>query len=233
MGNLIPYDPVTQTPGETKSVQFQNLQAPLLSKGTSFTYEPTVRVSYDYSTVAQKPVTLVDRNELVRIQQQGKTLPSKPTTYTSGPLSVEITMGNFVRTSGQLGFGGQTYDIFPVQIKIVNNLWESGGSVTPQGFGGIGFRGIGEFDYPVLVKVIPPSGTNFVFSGFGDDCSSFQFTVELFQGRQAEITCELEVTSPPTFKTESLIQVELDYRYFVDAVTQINVQGTKEVGGLF
>lgn len=46
------------------------------------------------------------------------------------------------------------------------------------------------------------------------------------------MTCELEVTNAPTFRSESLLQVELEYRYFVDAVSQINVQGTKEIGGL-
>lgn len=238
LGSLIPSDPVTQTPGETKTVQFQNLRAPLLSKGTNFVYEPTVRVSYDYTTIAQKPITIVDRTELVRIQQQGKTLPSSPTTQTAGPLSIQIIMGNFVKTSGQFGFAGQTFDIFPVQIVIVNTLWESGGSVTPKGFGGVGGFGgfgFGEADYPVMVKVIPPTGTSFVFSGGGgfQDCGQFQFTADLFKGKQSEITCELEVTNPPAFRSESLLQVELDYRFFVDGVTQINVHGTKEVGGFF
>jgi len=232
LGDLIAHDPVTNTPGESKTVQFQNLRAPLLNRGTSFLYEPMVRVSYDYSTSAQKPITLVDSQELVRIQQQGQTLPSTPTTFTSGPLSVEIIMGNFVKTSGQFGAFGQ-FDIFPVHIKIRNTLWGSGGSVIPQGLGYYGGGLFSDFDYPILVTVTPPSGTNFVFSGFGDDCSSFQFTSELFRGEEAEITCELEVTSPPAFRTESLIKVDLDYRYSIDAITQINVQGTKEIGGIF
>lgn len=233
MGNLIPYDPVTNTPGEVKTIQFTNLKAPELSKGTNFLYQPTVRVSYDYTTTAQKPITIVDRDELVRIQQQGRTLPSSTTTYTSGPLVVEITMGNFVRTSSQFG---QEFNIFPVHIKIINAQWEAGGSVTSKSFGGVG-SGFGGFDdatYPVNVKVTPPSGTSFVFSGFGNqDCSQFQVTVDLFQGKQGEITCELEVTTPPTARSESLMQVELDYRYFIDKVAQINVQGIKEAGGGF
>ncbi|MBL7160277.1 MAG: hypothetical protein ISS93_00290 [Candidatus Aenigmarchaeota archaeon] len=231
LGQLIPADEVSSTPGETKTSQFQNLRAPILSKGQSFDYQPTVRVSYDYRTVAQKPITIVDQIELVRIQQQGNTLPSKVTTYSSGPLTVEIVMGNYVKTSSRFGMGGETYDIFPVQIKITNNLWGSGGSVIPMGIGGMGGGfGTGQYDYPVLVKVTPPTGTNFIFSGYGDDCSSFQFTTELFKGKEAEVTCELEVTSPPTARSESLLQVELDYRYFVDSVTNLRVLGTKEAG---
>jgi len=79
LGDLIAHDPVSNTAGETKQVQFQNLRAPLLSRGTSFEYEPIVRVTYDYSTAAHKPITIVDRNELIRIQQQGQTLPSQQT----------------------------------------------------------------------------------------------------------------------------------------------------------
>ncbi|MBI4021245.1 MAG: hypothetical protein HY369_03310 [Candidatus Aenigmarchaeota archaeon] len=235
LGDLIPVDPVTGTPGETKTVQFQNLKAPLLPKGETFTFNPTVRVSYDYATTALKPITIVDADELVKIQQQGKTLPSKPTAYTSGPLSVEIIMGNFVKTSSQFGGFAQQYDIFPVHIQIRNTLWGSGGSVIPKGFGGGSASNFvfGDADYPVRVTIQPPAGTSFVFSGFGDDCSSFEFTVELFRGEEAEITCELQVISAPQFLTESLIQVELDYRFFSDRVTQVTVQGTKETGSLF
>ena len=231
LGDLLPADPVTGTPGETKSDQFENLRAPILSKGTSFTYQPTVRVSYDYTTTAQKPITIVDSQELIRIKQRGGTLPSSTSTQTSGPLNVQIIMGNFVKTSGTFGSFGQTYDIFPVQIRITNTLFSSGGSVIPKSFGGFGSFGA---DHPVLVRVTPPSGTSFIFSGFGDeDCSRSQLTIDLFRGQEAEITCELEVTNPPSFLSESQMQVELDYRYFIDAVTQVTVQGTREVGGGF
>lgn len=232
MGDLIAFDPITNTPGETKTVQFQNLKAPVLTKGTSFVYEPVVRVSYDYTTAAQKPITIVDADELIKIQQQGQALPAKPTTFTSGPLSVDIIMGNFVKTTNQFGGTFGTYDIFPVNIKIRNSLWGSGGSIVPSGFGSTG--GLFQtFDYPVEVKITPPAGTNFVFSGFGDDCSSFQFTIDLFRGEEADITCELEVTQAPTIRQESLLIVELDYRFSMDAVTQVNVQGTKEIGSIF
>jgi hypothetical protein len=238
LGDLIPYDPVTQTPGETKSTQFTNLIAPELPKGSSFVYEPTVRVSYDYTTTAQKPITIVDKQELVKIQQQGKTLPNKITEYSAGPIAVDIIMGNFVKTSGTYGYGVESYDIFPVQIKITNMLWESGGTVTAKGAGfltgGTGYGFWDELDYPILIKIKPPAGTNFVYSGYGDyDCSESQFSIDLFKGKDTQVTCELEVTSPPTAKTESLIQVELDYRYYIDAVAQVAVQGTKESGSFF
>ncbi|MBI4181820.1 MAG: hypothetical protein HY520_02530 [Candidatus Aenigmarchaeota archaeon] len=229
LGELIPFDPVTNTPGETETVTFSNFRAPKLNKGQDFIYEPIARISYDYATSAQKPVTIVDATELIRIKQAGQALPSEAATYTSGPLSVEIIMGDFVKSQGQFGFG-QTYDIFPVHIRIRNTLIGSG-RVVPKTFGFSGSSFFGDLNYPVDVIVRPPAGTNFVFSGFGDDCSQFTFQADLFRGEEAEITCELEVTSAPTIRTESLLTVELDYRYTIDASTQLRVQGTQEIGG--
>ena len=229
LGNLIKADQESGTPGETKTTQFLNLRAPMLAEGTAFTFEPIVRVSFDYTSTAIKPITIVDTQELVRIQQSGQALPAKPTLQTEGPLDIQIIMKNFVRTSSTFSGFGQEYDIFPVQIIVTNKLWESGGSVTHDGFLG-SFGGFGEYDYPVQVSIEPPSGTNFVYSGFGDDCSSFQFTIDLFRGKQAEVTCELEVTSPPTIRQESNMKVELEYRFFSDRSTQIHVQGIQEVG---
>jgi len=224
LGDLLPYDTVTNTPGEVKTVQWTDLYAPDLARGIEFPYEPIVRVSYDYRTTAYKPITLVDADELRAIKQQGKTLPSRVTEYSSGPMTVEIRTGDFVKTSGMFG---ETYDIFPIYVKIINTLWESGGSATQKTF-----AGFGEADYPVYVTITPPSGTNFVFSGFGDDCGT-AVLVDLWQGKDAEITCEFEVTNPPTIREEKLITVELDYRYRIDATTQIKVIGTEEGSGGF
>ena len=230
LGDLIASDPVSNTAGETRTVQFQNLRAPQLAKGISFTYTPVARVSYDYATTAHKPITIVDQAELRRIQQQGKTLPSKPATFTAGPLSVDILTGNYVKTGS--GFG-QTYDIFPIKVKITNT---GGGTVVPKGFlPGTSGYGFGQTkNYPVDVKITPPTGTTFVFSGFGgsDDCSAFQVTKDLWQGQDADITCELQVTNPPSISQEKLITVELSYRYFKDATTSVTVDGTAEPGQL-
>jgi hypothetical protein len=222
LGDLLPYDIATNTPGEVKTLQWTDLYAPRLAKGIEFTYEPIVRISYDYRTTSFKPITLVDADELRAIKQQGRTLPSKTTEYSAGPMAVEIKTGDFVKTSGMFG---ETYDIFPIYIKITNTLWEQGGSATSRTF-----AGFGEADYPVYVTITPPSGTNFVFSGFGNDCGT-AVLVDLWQGKDSEITCELEVTNPPTIRQEGLITVELDYRYRMDKSTQIKVIGTEENAG--
>jgi hypothetical protein len=216
---MLPVDTTSNTPGEVRTVEWR-LQAPGLAKGTDFSYTPIVKVSYDYKTSAQKPITLVDVDELRRIQQQGKSLSSKPTTTSAGPLTVDIQTGNYVKTSDD--FGTQ-YDIFPVYIKVTNTEWANGGTAVQQGFG------FSEGDYPVQLSITPPSGTSFVYSGYGSDCSSM-VDVNLWQGKDAEITCEFEVTNPPTFQQEKLIKVDLDYRFQTESSTSINVVGTEEAG---
>lgn len=222
-GTMLPYDTTSNTPGEVRTVDWK-LKAPSLAKGTDFAYTPIVKVSYDYKTSAQKPITLVDVDELRRIKQQGRTLSGKPTTYSAGPMAVEIKTGNYVKTSDD--FGTQ-YDIFPVYIKVTNTQWEQGGTAVEGGL-----FSFSEGNYPVQMSIIPPSGTNFVYSGFGSDCSSL-VNLNLWQGKDAEITCEFEVTSPPTSQQEKLIRVDLDYRFQTERSTSVKVVGTGEAGGFF
>jgi hypothetical protein len=215
LGSLLPFDAVTETPGEVKTITW-DLRAPALARGAQFTYSPIVKVSYDYRTTAQKPVTLVSEAELRRIQQEGRSLPSKTSTYSSGPIGVEIRTGDYVRTSDEFGM---SYDIFPVYVRITNEGWTSGGTVIPGPF-----ASVYEYDYPVELTITPPSGTSFVYTGFGTNCGT-SVPLELFQGQTAEVTCELQVDTPPAFQEERLITATVDYRYQTEATTSLTVTG--------
>ena len=217
LNTLMSADPVTETEGQTKTAQW-DLRAPKLPKGTEFTYEPVVRVFYDYQTKAAKPVTLVDVDELRRIIQQGKTLSGETTQSSSGPITVQIKTGNFIKT--------QNYDDpFPLNIFITNDLWESGGSVI-EGSSTGGFY-YGDIQYPVRVKITLPEGMR-LESSSSTGCSTSGDWINLWKGKSAELTCEVRIDQPPDYKVEKLIQVELEYRYFVDASTTIKVIGTDE-----
>lgn len=216
LGDLKAADPITNTEGATKTVQW-DLEAPVLPKGTEFTYEPRVRVFYDYETKAAKPVTLVDVNELRRIIQQGKTLPGETTRSSAGPFSVEIKTGDFVKT--------QDYDDpFDLNVIITNDVWESGGSVI-EGSGFWGGFGYEQFRYPVKVTITLPEGMSLESS---DECSTSGAWVNLWKGKSKEMTCSIRIDDPPEFRQEKLIQVELEYRFFIDATTTIRVIGTEE-----
>lgn len=213
LGDLLGVDKATNTPGAVRT-KYWELTAPSLPAGTSFKYEPIVKVSYDYKTTAVKAITLVDSDELRRIIQQGRRLEVKPVETSAGPLDVEVQTGEFVRT----GRRDVDYDIFPLYIKVINTLWEQGGTVVPKTTRG--------GDYPVQLKITLPQGTTFVHTGYGSDCGR-QVTVDLWQGKDAEITCEVRVTRPPEYRQDKLINIELDYRYQVEASTEIEVVGTR------
>ena len=226
LGDILPRDTETNTPGGTKNA-YWDLEAPDYAQGVTQSHTAIVKVSYDYKTSAQKPITLVDEDELRRIKQQGRTLPSKATTYTSGPISIEVQTGDYVKTT-DTGFG--SYDIFPIYVKIRNTQWTQGGTVIGEGYG-FGFTG--EANYPVELTITPPDGTNFVYSGYGgsSDCGT-GVVVDLWQGDEYDVVCELEVTQPPAYQVDKILTVEAQYRFQTEASTPLTVIGTGE-GGFF
>lgn len=215
LGTLLAADAQTNTVGQTKTAQW-NLETPELPKGTDVTYNPRVRVLYDYQTKAAKSITLVDVDELRKLIQQGRTIQGEPTQTSAGPFRVEIRTGNFIKT--------QSYDDpFPLNIFITNNLWESGGSVVEGSDFGYGYD---QYKYPVKVKLTLPDGMS--LSGSGSGCSTSGEWVDLWKGKSSELTCEISITNPPEISVKKLIQVELDYRFSADASTSIRVAGTEE-----
>ncbi|MBM3303786.1 MAG: hypothetical protein FJY76_01715 [Candidatus Aenigmarchaeota archaeon] len=232
-GEMLPYDRETNTPGTERTKQWR-LTAPPLPRGTNPMFTAIAKLSYDYKTSALRKIWIVDADELRRILQSGGSLPVGASTVSSGPLTVEVTTGNYEKTAAQQ-FG---YDnLFPVQIKITNT---GGGYVVPPGTG-TGLYG-GSFattyfgdivNYPVGVKVTPPAGTSFrsLGGGFGgaDDCSTGIVTKEMWKGREATITCELSVDTLPTYREERPLIVDVFYRYQAEASTPIQVFG-KETG---
>ncbi len=211
LGDLKAANEQYNTPGETRTKQWI-LEAPVLPKGTEVLYEPKVRVSYDYTTVATKPVTIVDADELRRLIHQGKTIPGEPTRYTSGPLSVEIITGDFIKTEGRDPY-------LPIHI-IIRNIGE--GTISNEGYYGWGDV---EMDYPIEVTVKVPHTMHIVG---GEECTGGSEVIEMWQGREAEVTCEVTV-EPVEISQKEIIEVDVKYRYQVDATTQVKVIG-EELG---
>jgi hypothetical protein len=115
LGTLLAPDAASNTPGGRGTASW-TLVSPPLVRGQSLTYRPIARVYYQYETRAIKPVTFVTANELKDIQRGGGSLTSEPTTYTNGPLSVQVTTGNFVQAP-EIGAGEYK---FQVQFNIEN-----------------------------------------------------------------------------------------------------------------
>jgi len=227
LDDLVPADPERGTEGAVATADWR-LTSPNLKKGESVTYEPMVRVYYSYETRAKKPVWFVTSDELRRIVQNGQSLQSETTQVTGGPLSVNIKTGEFIRTKEENYM--QSY--FPIQIDITNT---GGGLIAGE-------------NYPIGIEVELPDGVMFKsecpprsqteWTGSFYDMSLpagltrpiSPKTILMWNGKDAKITCELKVITPPSVKDKRDISVTLKYIYYTDAETQVHVTGTEEWG---
>jgi hypothetical protein len=224
VGTLLMPDAESQTQGALGKANW-DLQAPLLSRGTTKTYEVRARVYYPYETKAIKPIWFVTAEELRRIVQNGEALAGEAQTQSAGPLTVTVNAGNFVKARE---FRDSK---FQLQIKIDNT---GGGQVRGR-------------DYPVAVTIQYPT---WVIPVGGSCPPQSQWTtppiystdvpmalptpigntyVKLWNGRSTDITCEFAIVQPPSSRTSGNFDVTLGYIYSVDASTQVTVKGTEEI----
>jgi hypothetical protein len=209
-GDLAPPDRVQNTAGQIKQETFDAV-APNLPKGTTQQFTPQIRVFYTYRTTASKLITVVNDQELKRLQDEGKTLPSKDTTSSAGPLKVTINAGKFLKSKeAGLSFSRT----FPITIDIQNI---AGGVVSTQG--------TSVNDYKVKFAIQTPSRLAIDCANSG---SFFSNIVTLWKGQTATITCNVRINSPPISSEEENIKVILDYDYYIDASTTVTVTGIQE-----
>jgi hypothetical protein len=226
LDELRPADVERGTQGQTATADWR-LTAPPLKRGERRTYEPMVRVFYSYETKITKPITFVTSDELRRIVQNGQSLSSDPAIVSAGPLTVTVKTGDFVRTKDNWQ---QSY--FPVQIDITN----SGGGLIA-----------GE-NYPIGIEIEPPAGTMFkgdcpprAQTEWGGSLYDMNlpvglsrpvspYTIVMWNGRDVTVTCELKVITPPEYRQERDMTITLEYIYYTDQTTTVDVVGTEEWG---
>jgi len=220
LGLLLAPDPESQTEGGRGRADWDVI-TPTLPRNQYMTYEPLARVYYYYETRVTKPVWFVTSEELRRIIDGAGSLDSEPTTIWNGPLRVTVDTGRFVKARDW------RESKFQLQIRIDNT---GGGQIFGK-------------DYPVALEVTWPDGVIPV-----DDCPrqiqfgtgiydnlppflnvpAFGRFVRVWNGQYTDITCEFQVTNPPTNKVEKNFEVKLGYIYYMDAATSITVKGFEE-----
>ncbi|UCD03125.1 MAG: hypothetical protein JSV63_00625 [Candidatus Aenigmatarchaeota archaeon] len=223
IGELLPADKEAGTLGQTGRADWM-LVSPVLNRGDRRTYKPMVRMFYEYETRIIKPITFLTSEETRRAVQAGEALPSEPAIVSAGPLSVNVRTGEFVRTRDdwQMSY-------FPVEITIQNT---GGGLIAGR-------------NYPIGIDVEAPAGTAFR-GGICPRESQLEYpafdmnlpagitfppalnTINMWNGRDITITCELNVINPPQFRDTRDLKVTLSYVYYQDAELQLNVVGTRE-----
>ena len=222
IGELLPADPERGTNGGIGSVDW-DLLAPDLQKGERRTYTPIARVFYSYEQTVTKPITFLTSDEARRAAQSGDTPAAGATSVSAGPLTVSVNAGQYVRTKDTWD-----YPYFPIEIKISNT---GGGQIAGD-------------NYPIGIEITEPSGT--VIMG---DCPGRAQTewmadysrvpssvptpysprvIYVWDGKETTVTCRLQVNDPPEFREERDLRIKLNYIYFQDAKTTINVVGTTE-----
>jgi hypothetical protein len=209
-GYLLPPNPRYGTEGETADYIWY-LAAPLLPEGITQTYTAGIRVFYDYLTTATKPITVVNDNELRHLMDTGLSLPTQPSQHSGGPISVNVVTGKYIKVGD---YGHE----FPITIHIEN----TGGGIPYWGAQQTMTYGILENEeYWVRLAIDLPPGLTFV------TCQEYSggMGVQLWKGRNADITCKLAIPTPPPVAQEGTIKVYIDYSYAIDRSTSITVKG--------
>jgi hypothetical protein len=208
-GDLLPPNSQQGTEGDKGQYEFE-LEAPNLPEGLTQQYSPQVRVYYHYKTTAIKPITIVNENELRRLQDKGDSLTSGDTIVTSGgPISINVITGKFIKAT-ESGWGS---NIFPINIYIQNT-----------GAGVVSTRDSPEDDYMATISIDMPSGLSLM------DCGSFSEPadeIKLFKGKDTLITCEVSIDNAPFSSQQENLILTAEYDYYIDRTTTISVKGTE------
>ncbi|MBU1135872.1 MAG: hypothetical protein KKG13_05150, partial [Nanoarchaeota archaeon] len=97
--SLIAPNTLYGTEGEEKLCAWSYTASDVPS-GMSTTYEPKARVFYDYQTDAVIGLTLVTREEMIRLQNSGKAPQIDVLSKTSSPIDVGVNLQTPIRVSG-------------------------------------------------------------------------------------------------------------------------------------
>ncbi|RLJ10238.1 MAG: hypothetical protein DRP15_00650 [Candidatus Aenigmatarchaeota archaeon] len=215
IGDLSPPNLRYGTEGESKEIYWE-LEAPSLPEGIENDYKPFVRVYYRYKTTATKIITVLNRDELRRLSMEGKSLSSQPTKYSDGPLKVDVITGKYVTAPPDRD------PSFPITIHIEN----VGDGVISSRQGGWYYSE--NEDYEVKLTIEMPDGLS-----LEPDCSQYEYgeKVKLWEGKTADITCDVDITRVPDISEDKTIKITLEYDYYTDAYTTISVKGTGEESG--
>ncbi len=174
-------------------------------------YHPIARITYGYKTTTIQSITIGTADELRRIMDSGRSLPSETTTTTSGPLAISIKAKSPIKLSDS----GQSVT-FPIEISITN-LANGIVCETSDCRSGSWNKFILNIDLD----------TDMVLK----ECSEQQ-VLGLERGQTQVIGCKLQISGFGGFgvledRYQKLITVSAEYGYIVEKSTTITVTGTE------
>ncbi|NIO21505.1 MAG: hypothetical protein GTN76_12385 [Candidatus Aenigmarchaeota archaeon] len=212
--SLLAPDPQAGTTGESRTCIWNCFAPQDVPRNAKLTFNPNLRIYYDYENTIVKSVTIVSEDELRSIQSQGIPLPSEVVSPSGGPVTLSIQMRSpvkYIENSNTV--------TFPIAITIEN----VGGGVAchpscsdPKNWNKV-FLGLG-----------PESGMNL------KDCEIVMYNeIDLWEGRSRTIVCdgELSLFSEMSGRRTGInllqktLEIKASYEYFVDTSTSITVTG--------
>jgi len=180
------------------------------SKSNDITYDATLRIAYEYTTVTDGKVRFVT-DDYIRVNPTQKDLAGvEDSSTTPGPLIVTVRavapIISGTATTGKVQFeiqnigGGRVFlkQSSPDESTSLDKL----NQVTITASGLKSCRGV-----PV------DAGSNTI---------SFTDAIRLAGGKSTVITCELDATNIKNYKVTD-VSLAIDYGYFVDSTTQVTV----------
>jgi hypothetical protein len=210
---LLPADQATGIQGADHICTW-NYIAPVVPAGLYTDARPRVRFFYNYKSHAVKTLTLVPRDELRNLQQQGKSLPSESTSKSKSPIDIDIAVSSPLRVSGVSNEKIQ----FPVVIDVKN---VGDGTVCTDAYScKVSSQGGPSWNM-LQISIDLPDGVT--FRTCGDPGSSTKnMDVYLNRGSSQTYTCLLEADQPNAI-VQKTIRIDAEYGYFVDKTTSVKV----------
>jgi len=252
--NLLAPDPERGTTGESKICIWDCTAPRSIPKGMTLTFNPSVRLYYAYRTTTTKALMIASQDELRAIQNQGKALPSETVSTTTSPVQMDVVVNgpirywegekklrfpiniNIANTGGGTACGN--FESKPPSKKPSGSTSSEDSSPAaanpcPSQTGNVA-------DTPqdttagIATGCENPSNWNQVAIYFdnaisleGCDDITQRGYVDLWKGQTKTITCEV-VMDVPDVKTgfvQKNLQFTLEYDYFTDASTNVEVIG--------
>ncbi len=189
-----------ETDGEERQYIWK-CKAPDLSSNERVTYHPEVKIDYEYSSDLIKSLTILRKDELKRIQDSGKSLPTETISRTNSPIFMELQFMTPIR------YSDETSELrIPLTIKINN-----AGKGVP-----CTDTCSGEDINKVKIKL----------EGMDTEGCDIENSVKLWNSKERTITCTGVITNMgKTTMNKKMIRVHADYKYIIEQFTNIDVIG--------
>jgi len=184
--------------------------APETPQGLSVTYNPHVRLYYEYKSNTVKSITFASQQELRNIESSGKALPAETVSSTNSPVSITIVTKGPIRFWTEGGTGSVT---FPLEIKIDN----VGGGVVCSS---VDDCKNGRNWNKLKLTIKKSKGLE------SEDCKDYfnGKEIELWRGQSNTIVCRVTVSELSTVgAVQRLVEAEANYGYFIDRSTSVTV----------